>query len=271
MAKRTPTGKVAGKARRPDYILNCLPSRDIEEDWPLLAAGQAGLMAKTPLPPSRDLREAWWNINDQAVTGSCVGWATADAVLRWHFVKAGRLEPSKLLSARFIWMASKETDEYTAYPSAFIELDGTSLKAALKVAKKYGVVEDSVLPFTPGHLFSGDVPTFYAIAAKLRIASYFNLGRNVDDWRKWIATVGPILTRLNVDSTWDNATATKGKLVAYKKNEARGGHAVALVGYTPDSFVVRNSWGTGWGDGGFGYASNAYAKAAFTEAYGVAV
>jgi C1A family cysteine protease len=47
---------------------------------------------------------------------------------------------------------------------------------------------------------------------------------------------------------------------------------VALVGYTVDRFVVRNSWGaTGWGDGGFGYASLAYAREAFTEAYGVAV
>ncbi len=43
----------------------------------------------------------------------------------------------------------------------------------------------------------------------------------------------------------------------------------ALVGYTPDRFIVRNSWGTSWGDQGFAYASVAYAQAAFTEAYGV--
>jgi C1A family cysteine protease len=47
---------------------------------------------------------------------------------------------------------------------------------------------------------------------------------------------------------------------------------VALVGYTPDRFIVRNSWGTtGWGDQGFGYASLAYAQDAFTEAYGVSL
>lgn len=40
--------------------------------------------------------------------------------------------------------------------------------------------------------------------------------------------------------------------------------------YDPNTFVVRNSWGTElWGDKGFGYASNVYAAAAFTEAYGV--
>jgi Papain family cysteine protease len=56
-----------------------------------------------------------------------------------------------------------------------------------------------------------------------------------------------------------------------RRETARGGHAVALVGYTPDRFIVRNSWGTGWGDGGFAYASLAYAQDAFTEAYGASV
>ena len=77
------------------------------------------------------------------------------------------------------------------------------------------------------------------------------------------------LTRLGVDKTWDDATKTKGNLDVYKPNTVRGGHAVAIVGYKTDRFIVRNSWGTGWGDKGFGYASLAYAQDAFTEAYGV--
>ena len=60
----------------------------------------------------------------------------------------------------------------------------------------------------------------------------------------------------------------RGQLEAYKPNTVRGGHAVCLVGYTPDHFIVRNSWGTQWGDKGFAYASNDYAQEAFTEAYG---
>jgi hypothetical protein len=51
---------------------------------------------------------------------------------------------------------------------------------------------------------------------------------------------------------------------------AKGGHAALLVGYTPATFIVRNSWGTtSWGDEGYGHASLAYARHAFTEAYGV--
>jgi C1A family cysteine protease len=43
------------------------------------------------------------------------------------------------------------------------------------------------------------------------------------------------------------------------------------VGYTQDRFIVRNSWGLSWGDKGYGYASLAYTKAAFTEAYGIKI
>jgi hypothetical protein len=172
---------------------------------------------------------------------------------------------------RYVWMAAKETDVFITRPTTFIETDGTSLKAALDIVRKFGVVLDTTLPFATGQLYPGQVGTFYALAAQRKIASYFNLGSSLAAWRKWIALNGPILTRLDVDATWDNAAATQGKLTTYKPATARGGHAVALVGYTATTFIVRNSWGTGWGDKGFGYASNAYAAAAFTEAYGVAL
>ena len=251
------------------YILNCLPSRNTESDWPMESAEEAGLLAEAAAPPSKDLREAWWKIGDQAATGSCVGWATADSVLRWHFAEAGRLEKADLLSMRFIWMAAKETDVFTSRPTTFIERDGTSLKAALDIARKYGVVPDSTLPFAGGALYGGRTNTFYALAAQRRIASYFNLGKDPADWRRWIAANGPILTALLVDDTWYEATANQGNLDVYKEDTAGGGHAVALVGYTEDRFIVRNSWSASWGDAGFAYASDAYASSAFIEAYGV--
>ena len=166
-------------------------------------------------------------------------------------------------------MASKETDQFVSRPTTFIETEGTSLKAALDIARKFGAVRDSVLSFSSGALYPGGANTFYALAAQLRITGYFNLATNLANWRTWLATKGPILTRLGVDATWDNATATQGNLDVYQPNTVRGGHAIALVGYTPDRFIVRNSWGTPWGDQGFAYASLAYAQAAFTEAYGV--
>lgn len=253
-------------------ILNCLPSRDPQDDWTIENARDSGVLTSAALPTNKDLREPWWKVGDQGTTGSCVGWACADSVLRWHFVKAGKLGEGELVSPRFIWMAAKETDEFVTRPTAFIEKDGTSLKAALDIARKFGAVRDKVLPFKSGSLFQGDSRTFYATAAQLKIASYFALGRNIASWRDWLANHGPILTRLDVDATWSNAKATHGKLDTYQPSTIAGGHAIALVGYTPDHFIVRNSWGTqAWGDKGFGYASVSYAQAAFTETYGVSI
>lgn len=260
------------------FILNCLPSPNTEKDWGVSAARAAGVhaAAEAAIPPSRDLREPWWTVGNQGGTGSCVGWGTADGVLRWHFVKAGKISEKESLSVRYVWMSAKETDAYTARATSFIERDGTWLKAALDVARKFGVVTSAVLPFqnpagTAELYTAGDENTFYALAAQRRIASYFNLGRNLADWRAWIANSGPVLTRLEVDTTWDQAAASHGNLDVYDAAHTRGGHCVALVGYTPGRFIVRNSWGGGWGDKGFAYASDKYAAAAFTEAYGVAL
>jgi len=276
---RKPAPKPAPKAKRPakrapkrqpKRILNCIPSQEREDDWRIDTAEDAGLVASAPrIPVRKDLRAFWWRVQDQGSTGSCVGWACADAVLRWHFVKTNRIGRNELLSPRFQWLAAKETDEFSSRPTTFVEAEGTSLKAALDVSRKFGAVKDTVLPFATGVPYRGDAKTFYAIAAQLKITMYFNLGRNIESWRVWLATKGPILTRLNVDSTWEKATATKGALDVYKPKTARGGHAVALVGYTPDSFIVRNSWGTAWGDRGFAYASLPYAQEAFTESYGI--
>jgi hypothetical protein len=263
------------RQRRVKRILNCNPSRDTERDWRLVHADEAGLLAAAPraaaVPQTKDLREDWWKIGDQGATGSCVGWSTADGILRWHLVKAGRLQPNQRLSVRFEWMASKETDDFVVMPTTFIEEAGTSIKNALDVARRYGCVTDAILPFGTGKLYTGRVGTFYTLAAQRRINSYYNLslsaGHTLDQWKRWIASNGPIAVRLDVDPTWDNV-GSDGNLDVYDSTSTRGGHAVLLVGYTPDRFIVRNSWGTVWGDRGFGYASLAYAQDAFTEAYG---
>jgi hypothetical protein len=273
--RRQPATRTTTRRRRKPQvkrILNVRPSEKVDEDWGFEHAEAADVVAAAPpVPASKDLRAAWWKVNDQRSTGSCVGWATADGVVRWHLVKAGRLPNADLLSPRFVWMAAKETDSFETRPTTFVETEGTSLKAALDVVRKYGAVRDKLMPFAAGTLYPGDSKTFYALAAQLKILAYFNLGSNLTDWRNWLANNGPIMVRLDVDSTWDDAGFTGGNLDTYNPNTTRGGHAVALVGYTASRFIVRNSWGTGWGDKGFAYASLAYAQEAFTEAYGVEV
>ena len=136
------------------------------------------------------------------------------------------------------------------------------------MARRYGCVPDRVLPMD-GALSPMRAAAFYTMAARYRIASYHNLRRNRRAWRRWLSNQGPILARVEVDHTWRHATETGGRLAAFRPDEqGGGGHAICLVGYTADAFIVRNSWGAGWGDNGFAYASEEYAKHAVTEAYG---
>lgn len=276
-AKKAAAKRATAPPRREftERICNLEPSKNTETDWQFEAALASGaLTAPAALPPKVDLRERWWGVGDQEDTGSCVGWATADGVVRWHMVQAGKLRRNVRLSPRFVWMASKETDEFRSMPESFIEGAGTSLKAAMDIARKRGVVLDRMLPFhVETKMYTGDPFVFYAEAARRKIAAYFNLRRDQAKWKRWLANHGPIMAGVAVDATWDNATATKGKLDTFRPNTVRGGHAITVVGYRADGrFILRNSWGTAWGDKGFAYASPEYiAEAFYNESYGVTV
>jgi hypothetical protein len=257
-----------------ERICNLVPSRGIEQDWGIEQAMEGSTIAAAPaaLPASVDLRAEWWGIGDQENTGSCVGWASTDGVARFHMVQAAKIARPGFLSPRCTWMASKETDAFTSRPETFIEGAGTSLKAAMDILRRYGAVPEALLPFhVATKMYTGNENTFFATAASRRIAAYYNLGKNLGQWRQWLATQGPIMAGLGVDATWDQANLTHGNLDTFQPNTARGGHAICVVGYTSNGrFIIRNSWGPAWGDHGFAYASEAYINAGFfNESYGV--
>ena len=117
--------------------------------------------------------------------------------------------------------------------------------------------------------------TFYALAAQMKISSYFNLslnhGGSIDSWRRWLATqrADPHAPRRRPHvGRRRRQRRQHGRLPA--QDQARRPRGLDRRLHA-DRFIVRNSWGTGWGDKGFGYASLAYAQDAFTEAYGIAV
>lgn len=256
------------------FILNCVPSSLTDADWTYGdAVGAAFVDDKASLPDKVDLREPWWPVRNQGNTGACVGFATADGVLRWHYVKEKLIDKDQLVSPRFIWMANKETDNFTAYPTSFLDSAGTSTKLGLKVARKYGCVPEDMLPMK-GALSRLAPHTFFSISSQYRINAFYNLKPansdrlDLDTLKSWLSAQGPVLTRLDVDKAFHRATSTSGVLDRYDRAKARGGHAVCFVGYTKDHFIIRNSWGDKWGDNGFAYASYGYVLDAFTEAYG---
>ena len=255
-------------------IFNCVSSKDQQDDWQISKAQSKGFLPKKiELPEKVDLRREWWNVGNQGSTGSCVGWATASSLLRYHFTKARKIKTNEKISVRFVWMASKEMDEYTDYPTTFIDDAGTSLKSALKSVKNVGALKADLFPFH-GKMVTILEKNFLKIAGRLKIQAYFNLISTKQDkltmFKTWLANNGPILTCLDCDDTWMDVKRD-GLLEKYDSKSADGGHAVSIVGYTPTHFIIRNSWGIGWGDKGFAYASYEYTKKAFKEAYGIVV
>lgn len=251
-------------------ICNLVPSKATEEDWEIVDALHSGALTAAPLPDSVDLREDWWEIGDQGETGSCVGWATADGVMRYLISTRTNPPADVRLSPRFLWMACKEIDQFVERPESFIEEAGTSLKAAADICRKYGMALESELPFViDTAMVTGRGNTFYASAATRKASAYFNAQRDFLAWKRALAEGKPVLVGLMVDQEWSTAEDRGGMLDHFQQGTERGGHAVCLVGYRTDGrFIVRNSWGTGWGDQGFGYASPAYIQAAFfNESY----
>jgi hypothetical protein len=95
---------------------------------------------------NRGFAQAWWTIGDQEQTSSCVGWASTDGVARIPFVKGKGLPKTEMLSPRYTWMASKETDTLVSRPETFIEEAGTMLKAAMDILRNYGAVPETFRP-----------------------------------------------------------------------------------------------------------------------------
>ena len=226
-------------------------------------------LGEVALPDAVDLRRPWHPVGDQGETASCVGWAIADSCLRWQLVEAGRLDPGQRLSARYVWMSAKETDQREEYPSTFLEYDGTSLKAGLDVVRKWGVPLEEELAWEGG-LATIPPEQFNRSARRRKIMAYFNLqaGDRFVEWRKWLHQNGPVLVLIAQDS---NFRTCSGDLTTFAADTANGSHAAALYGYTPESFLLRSSWGTDWGDEGYARLSLDYAAQAVIESYGVMV
>ena len=87
-------------------------------------------------------------------------------------------------------------------------------------------------------------------------------------WRRWIHQHGPVLIVLGVDAQFlDGAPLFE----TIDVDSVSSNHAAALVGYGPNGFLIRCSWGESWGAEGYAVATEAYLEQATRESYGVVV
>jgi hypothetical protein len=101
-------------------------------------------------------------------------------------------------------------------------------------------------------------PTPDRSGRSIRIPAFISIG-SVADQKKWLDAVGPITTYIDVyDDFFSYGTGVyhKQAMIGSNPNQLGGGHFMLVVGYDDNPgqncWIVKNSWGTGWGQGGFG-------------------
>jgi hypothetical protein len=86
--------------------------------------------------------------------------------------------------------------------------------------------------------------------AAYRILHYGAVSATVSAIKDALVNYGPLVTTFSV---YADFFSYHGGIYSYATGAYQGGHAVLIVGYDDvnQCFIVKNSWGTGWGEGGY--------------------
>jgi C1A family cysteine protease len=236
---------------------------------------ERGVLPESPLgtdyPPPRETEEipskkSWLHfhgpIREQGNEASCAAYGILKVYEMEHLRQTGeQLDASE----RFCYNLSRIVDEI---PGNFVEQKGTTLRAAARVLRHYGICDENDWPYVPGDTTRLEAAAFLRILQKARnrrIAEYRNLLKDgvtesTPTLIKQALCRRPIVCGLLVDDNWF-AVAPDGFITP--GDAPFGGHAIALAFYDDELdhngfhgwFGFINSWSEFWGDGGIGYIS----------------
>lgn len=114
----------------------------------------------------------------------------------------------------------------------------------------------------------GDGTTLTAVLEALLAKKVFDpsvcavkvLQPNIDDFKFALHKFGVVLGGFNITSEWYQLNPKKTYVCNPSNRQFQGGHAVLVCGYDENGLYFQNSWGTRWGDNGFGGISWECAK-----------
>lgn len=202
---------------------------------------------RTALPKSVDLRAHCPPVYDQGDLGSCTANAIAGAI---EFDQrkeelAKPFTPSRL----FIYYNERSLEGTVATDS------GAMIRDGIKSVASQGVCPEPMWPYVDGQ-FAIQPPGPCYKAAKLHPAvSYSRLEQVPGQLKACLASGYPFVFGFTVyEGFEDEAVAHTGVASMPEAGETvLGGHAVMAAGYDDahGRFLVRNSWGSGWGMGGY--------------------
>jgi hypothetical protein len=202
---------------------------------------------------------------DQGREGACTGFALT-AVINYLLRQRGRGE--ERVSPRMLYEMARRYDEWPGE-----EYVGSSARGAMKGWVRHGVCSRKS--------WQDDQQGLDHFTTEIGIESMSTPGgafyrvshRDVRDMHCALHEVGILYVTLMVHEGWGDPGADPGGAgrmtrhfqytdaadvtyeidlpVIRRRGRADSGHAVAIVGYTPEGFVIQNSWGPDWGAGGF--------------------
>lgn len=200
-------------------------------------------------------------ILDQGLTSACTGYALA-VVIEYLLVRAGRhveaISPHMLYSMARRYDEWAENDEDDG-PEAD---SGSSLRGALKGWLRHGASNARLWPKmempAPRAKASED---WWTDAIKRPLGAYYRIDpRSLRDMHVAIDQVGALYASAFTHAGWEELLREEAiprpqdpgdlPVIRRRSGSPDGGHAFAIVGYTRDGFIVHNSWGSEWGDGG---------------------
>ncbi len=227
------------------YIYNVQRQKKDIRDLPLQLQTTA-----LSLPRSIDLRPDCPPVFDQGQLGSC----TANVGVAARMMLS---DLTTMLSRLYLYYKERVIE------GTVPEDAGASVRSICKALQRYGVCRTSLWPYVERKFDQPPPPGADANAVQYRIASYRSLGSEPAEIlsmaRRFLALKRqPVLIGVSIYESFESRqTQTTGVIPLPNPDTEQylGGHALLVVGYddAQQHFIVRNSWGTGWGDHGYGY------------------
>jgi|ERR1035438_2359758 C1A family cysteine protease len=212
----------------------------------------------TALPSKIDLRPTCPPVYDQGQLGSCTANAIAGAI---EFDQKKQAKPEFTPSRLFIYYNERvmESSSPTVDGGAQIR-DGVKSVASLGVCKEtswpYDDTNTDPAPCTTCKFAQKPTAACFTEALQYKITAYQRLNSAVLNTLKGCLASGyPFVFGFTVYESFESQAVAKSGIVPMPapKEKMVGGHAVLAVGYddSTSQFIVRNSWGVGWGLQGY--------------------